>query len=142
LWCLHQRIAYRGVEGDAHRITPSQIEVCTSEAVRNTADWLVGSDSRRQASTSRQAQDPATENEPAYSLSKIAISGVSLRFNDPDHYDHHLICLTNYKIEQNSRHVSSMFFNCVLASWNKLILGVSDVSLQDVSFTCSDVLTF
>ena len=33
-----------------------------------------------------------TENNPAYSLSKIAISEVSLRFNDPDHYDHHLIC--------------------------------------------------
>jgi hypothetical protein len=46
------------------------------------------------------------------------------RFNDPDHYDHHLICLTNYKNEQNSHHVASMVFNCLLASWNKLTLGV------------------
>jgi hypothetical protein len=40
MWCNVQRMAYRGAEGDMHRVTPRQIEVHTSEAVRDSADWF------------------------------------------------------------------------------------------------------
>ena len=61
MWCNNMRIAYRGA--DHHRLIPSQAEVRTGEAVRDSADWFgAGSGSRRQASTSPPAQDPETEN--------------------------------------------------------------------------------
>ena len=40
MWCTNQRKAYRGAEGDMHRITPDQIEVRVGEAVRGEADWF------------------------------------------------------------------------------------------------------
>ena len=63
-WCQQQRETYRQARSDRVMcLTPSQIEVRVGAAVRDSADWCgAGSGSRRQASTSPPAQDPATEN--------------------------------------------------------------------------------
>ena len=92
-------------------------------------------------------------NQPAYSLSKIAISEVSLRFmrfNDPDHYI--ILSLhqfTTHKLEERAEPASRCFngfqlFLGFLQQTHTGTLGASDVSLHGCFIHLllrSDVLT-